>query len=513
MKRTKIILALILSVVMLLSVTVVLAACSEEKSNPSTTIYFYTSQGQALQEKTQVAIQNFEAKYPGWKVQHTAAGSYDDVKSKVLQDLQARQQPDLAYCYPDHVAEYLATGAVVNINDLINSTETVKDANGNDVTVGYTAAEQADFVSGYWNEGYASNYADYEQWGLDADAMLTLPFSKSTELLYTNTSALIYAKEHAGSADKRALFAPTEEDTEAGRTFHVAQTWDELWAQCKVLKELFPNCTPLGYDSEANWFITMCEQNGWGFTAANGNHYLFDNENTKAWLTELKGYYDQKLFTTEEIYGQYTSNLFKLGVGKLQESKSSLGVVNQNNSLEKDDGGCVYCIGSSGGASYQKSDTGNFQMGIYPLPGSKKSDGTITYRQISQGPSLVMLKGGYRLDAEQQALKLKMTFLFVKELMEPTFQASFSIASGYNPVRESVFDIEAYSDFISGTDSTAMAAATAKLLSDRFFISPAFDGSSIARSQVGNALVYAVKNEKPVDKALSDAVANCPVDL
>ncbi len=551
MKKSKIFLAMLLAVVMVLSV-VALAACKDDEEtakDAAHTIYFYSSQGQALQEKTLLAIQSFEAKYPGWKVQHSSAGDYDDVKEKILSDLPARQQPDLAYCYPDHVAEYLKTGAVVNLNTLLYSEETVNDKDGNAVRVGYTEDELRDFVSGYWNEGKARNYADYERYGLDEEAMLTLPFVKSTELMYTNTSALKYICLKLASEGKttdsalfgtingttvtkvsnqKVTYVKTDDkgqpknvditvdafaidgDIDVGDkvTVNIAQTWDVLWKQCEIIKREFPNSTPLGYDSEANWFITMCQQNGWDYTRANGvENYTFYNKNTEDWLKELKGYYDKALFTTEEISGQYTSNLFKLGVGKVHEvtSKDNKKVVSYEATLEKDDGGCVYCIGSSGGASYQKSDTGNFNTEIYPIPGVDASHNYC----ISQGPSLVMLQGGYRLTAEQQALKLKMTFLFVKELLDPSFQATFSIASGYNPARDSVFEIPAYVTHLSGTDSTAKAAKAAQQLSDRFFVSPAFDGSSKARLQVGNALVFAVKGEKDASRALIDAYSNC----
>ena len=42
-----------------------------------------------------------------------------------------------------------------------------------------------------------------------------------------------------------------------------------------------------------------------------------------------------------------------------------------------------------------------------------------------------------------------------------------------------------------------------------FYTSPAFVGSSEARTQVGNALVYALTGEKDAAKALADAYKNC----
>jgi hypothetical protein len=46
-------------------------------------------------------------------------------------------------------------------------------------------------------------------------------------------------------------------------------------------------------------------------------------------------------------------------------------------------------------------------------------------------------------------------------------------------------------------------------MSDRFYTSPAFKGSSTAREQVGAALVYAIQSQKTAQEALEDAYRNC----
>ncbi len=439
---------------------VLLTACNETSTDYSHTIVFYSSQGDSLQQITQVAINNFEAKFPGWKVEHVQVGGYDDVKEKVISDFQGKQQPDLAYCYADHVAQYLQTSKVIDLNTLINSTATVKGANDVEYAVGYTQEEVADFVQGYYKEGLASNYGDYAKYGYSENAMLTLPFVKSTELMYYNKTAL----------DALGL--------------QPATTWDELWTQAKYLRAEYPTATPLGYDSEANWFITMCEQNGWGYTSANAPHYLFNNDNTTAWLEKLNEYYGKGYVTTQQEYGAYTSALFTKGT----------------------DGGAIYCIGSSGGASHQ--NPGNaFEWGIAPIPGSVREDGSINNAAISQGPSLVMFEAGNGVENVDE--KKIMTFMFIKELLDPTFQAAFAKESGYNPSRNSVYEIEDYAEHMAGKDITAVAARIAASMSDRFFTSPAFIGSSTARTQVGNVVLYTLKGSKSAQKALADAVANC----
>lgn len=450
---------LILAIVMACCMTV-FVACDKTTTDYEHTIVFYSSQGDSLQQVTQNAIRSFEAKFPGWKVEHVQVGGYDDVKEKIISDFQGNQQPDLAYCYADHVAQYLQTSKVYDLNTLINSTQTVTGANDVAYPVGYTTAEVADFVSGYYNEGYASNYGDYEKYGYSAESMLTLPFVKSTELMYYNKTAL----------DKLG--------------FKPATTWDELWEQCAALKEEYPTATPLAYDSEANWFITTCQQNGWGYTSANaGNHYLFNNADTTAWLTKLNEYYNLGYITTQNEYGAYTSALFTKGA---------------------ENGGAIYCIGSSGGASHQDPN-GAFKYGVAPIPASGSEPGQNA--AISQGPSLVMFEAGNGVTNIDE--KKIMTFMFVKELLDPTFQAAFAIASGYNPCRNSTFELETYAEHMESDNITAISANVAASMKDRFFTSPAFVGSSTARVQVGNVLLYSLTGRKTPSKALSDAINNC----
>ena len=454
----KLLVSLVILVLMVSMCATILVACNQETVDYSKTIIFYSSQGDALQKITTNAIAAFEAKYPGWKVVHQNPGGYDEVKEKIVKDLQGKMQPDIAYCYPDHVAQYLQSGKVIDMSTLINSTELY-----NGELIGFTEEEIADFVPGYYKEGLATNFGGYSTYGFTETSMLTLPFVKSTELMFYNKTAL----------DALGL--------------QPATTWDELWEQCAAIRDRYPKATPLGYDSEANWFITMCEQNGWGYTTSEGtNNYLFKNEGTIGWLTELKGYYDKTYLTTKmDLNNAYTSGLFTKGV---------------------EEGGLVYCIGSSGGASHQDPGTA-FEWGIAPIPGSVQEDGSVNYSVISQGPSLVMFEAGYKVENIDE--KKLMTWLFVKELLDPTFQAAFSIASGYNPSRMATFDVPVYAEHMEKDSITAVAARVASGMSEWFFTSPAFKGSSTARDQVGKALLYAIQGQKDPEKALRDAYKNC----
>ena len=238
------------------------------------TIKFYHTMGSNLSDVLNAYIPEFNKLYPNIHIVNEKVGGYDDVRDKISTELTANNQPNIAYCYPDHVALYNMANAVVQIDNIIDSTETVTRADGTTEILGLTQAQKDDFIKGYYEEG--------QQFG--DGLMYTMPFSKSTEVLYYNKTFF----------DEHKLTVPT--------------TWDEMEAVMKAIKKIDPNSIPLGYDSEANWFITMCEQLGSPYTSADpSNHFLFNNDTNKDFVKRIRGWYNDGLVTTQTIYGAYTS--------------------------------------------------------------------------------------------------------------------------------------------------------------------------------------------------------------
>ena len=203
------------------------------------TITFYSTMGDNLQKVFNVYLEEFQELYPNITVDHQQPGGYDDVRDQIKTELSNGLHPNLAYCYPDHVALYNKAKGVIALDKLIKDKE-----------YGLTKEQQADFIEGYWNEG--------RQFG--DDKMYTLPFSKSTEVLYYNKTFF----------DEHKLTVPTN--------------WDELEAVARQIKAIEPASIPLGYDSEGNWFITMAEQFGNDYTQAVdkiSDRFTFDNAGNK----------------------------------------------------------------------------------------------------------------------------------------------------------------------------------------------------------------------------------------
>ena len=392
------------------------------------TITFYHTMGSNLSDVLNIYIEEFNELYPNIHIVHEQVGGYDDVRDQIKTELTVGNQPNVAYCYPDHVALYNIARAVVTLDTLIASDITVTRADGSTEPLGLTEDQIADFIEGYYNEG--REFGD--------NLMYTMPMSKSTEVLYYNKTFF----------DANNLTVPT--------------TWEELEALCAKILEIDPDCIPLGYDSENNWFINMTEQYGSPYTSASGEeHFLFDNETNKNFVKMFREWYQKGYVTTQEIYGAYTSGLFVATSG--------------TNSYMS--------IGSSAGATHQRptktADGYPFEVGIAPIPQVNAENPKV----ISQGPSLCIFK-----DANPQ--EVIASWLFVKFLTtNVNFQAEFSMASGYVPVLKSVAQNEVYAQFLNSADGgDYISALSAKICLEQekaYYTSPAFNGSSAARDQVG----------------------------
>ena len=232
---------------------------------------FYHTMGTNLSDVLNLYIEEFNKLYPNIHITSEKIGSYDDVRDQISTEITVGNQPNIAYCYPDHVALYNLAGAVATLDGLINRQIEVARADGTAEILGLTDEQKADFIPGYYAEG--TQFGD----GL----MYTMPFSKSTEVLYYNKTFF----------DANGLTVPT--------------TWEEMEATCAKIKEIDPNSIPLGYDSESNWFITMCEQYGSDYTSASGDHYLFNNETNRGFIKMFREWYQKGYLTTQKLRRLY----------------------------------------------------------------------------------------------------------------------------------------------------------------------------------------------------------------
>jgi multiple sugar transport system substrate-binding protein len=236
----------------------------------------------------------------------------------------------------------------------------------------------------------------------------------------------------------------------------------------------------------------MCEQYNSPYTSATGDKYLFNNDKNIEFVKMFRDWYQKSYVTTQNLYNAYTSGLFTATTGQ----KSYM------------------CIGSSAGASHQipeKDADGNypFEVGIATIPQVDASNPKV----ISQGPSLCIFK-------KDNAQEVVASWLFVKFLTTKVeFQAEFSMVSGYVPVIKSVGENETYKKFINDANGYGnLPALSAKICLEQekaYYTSPAFNGSSVARDEVGKLMTTCLAGDDGgntdtfIKNAFQDAIDEC----
>ena len=497
MKKTTKFLAVVASGVLLVSNVVAMASCGGNDGDSiknteivtgdvncvaydgsNVTVTFYHTMGDALETILVKNIERFNKMYPNITIKQASKGDYPGLRDQITTEMQGNNTaPSIAYCYPDHVALYNKSKATLPLDDFINHTE-----------VGLTQEQINDFVPAYYNEGKV--YGD--------NKMYTLPMLKSTEVLYYNKT---YFETNAAMFAEKGLDVETKNTPES---VFDGLTWDQMEILCETIaaseKELGNKCIPLGYDSEANWFITMCEQYGSAYTDATMNndqnsHFLFNNETNRNFVKRFREWYKKGYVTTEELNGgTYTSNLFKETDAKKSHTYMS--------------------IGSSAGATYQcpsKNKDGvtyPFEVGVTMIPQVDAANP----KMISQGPSLCMFK-------KSNEQEMAAAWLFVKFLCtDVRLQASLSSNNGYTSAVQSVVNDPTYAGFLDLADGNAFLQATVIkqtiAMRDFYYVSPAFHGSSTARDDVGT-LIQTCFSKDPsgsqtvdqfIEKSFADAV-------
>ena len=177
-------------------------------------------------------------KEKGITVKPVYQGAYNDLKSKITAAIKAKSAPAIAQAYPDWVAEYLQSGAVVELDDYIFDEE--------------VGIENFDDIA----QAYRDENSQYE-----GGKFYSLPFNKSTEVLYYNKTFF----------DENNLEVPT--------------TWEELEEVSKTITELTGN-PAFGFDSAENAFLTLVKQFGGEYTNNEGE-VLFGESDAAVKMLEM----------------------------------------------------------------------------------------------------------------------------------------------------------------------------------------------------------------------------------
>lgn len=478
------ILIVVLTVIIACSSLVALVACNKNApasvdfevpeggyDGSSVEITFYHAMGTALQKQLEKAITRFNEIYPNITVTHSSKGNYDSVQTQINTALAGgvKNAPSMSFCYSDHVAVYNMAKAVIKLDSLVDST-VINSADNS--LVGYTQEQKDDFYGNFYDEG---KVFDVEK------SLYQLPMMRSTDILYYNKTFF----------EKKNYQVPTHwwctEDCDADCKSSVEYI-------CEQIKKDDNSAVPFGYDSEANWFITLCEQMESGYTTYEGDtNFIFDNETNKTFVKKLREWRQKGYITTKSLEnGKYVSDLFK--VGEVENTQK-----------------CYMCVGSSGGASYQIPSEGLFEVGVAVSPSVDPENP----KYISQGPSICI----FNKENKQEVMA---AWLFAKFLTtDVEFQADYAMQNGYIPVIKSAKEDAIFQQWLAKADGADyLAASAAKVCyscQENLFTSLAFNGSSTARTQVGLLLAKCISaNTSDVDglinESFNDAIDKCIYD-
>lgn len=462
------------------------------------TITFWHCLGHNKRMNLQAIADAFNAKYAGkYKIydleKSKLGGDYGALASAAKTKIAGHEVPALCMGYPDTFSSYMT-------DDIDRSNLYCLDGFIEDETYGYSEKERADFVKSFYDEG--NNYQFPGVW--------SMPMYKSTEIMYYNANFFAGANPwslHKLSANtefvskyealnNKGKYATDDElaDFKAfakgvgAYTYEVPVTWDEMIATSKqILKDReteqqTSDFYAMGYDSDANMFITQFAQRGIDYTVNNAEsrrdpekHYLFKNDKAKEFLTEIVQLVKDKVLITKGRLGdsKYTNELF--------------------NNLE-----CAFTIGSTGGSSYNISE--DFAVRLAPVPAVDAAHPTY----IQQGPSICFF------DNNNDYIH-KGAWLFYKMLAETEYNTRLALENSYDPIRHSCFETDDYKNHIAQHD-VAMEFDIpyhTKDLRQYYMTSPVFPGSDRARDEIGSLIKYAINQNLGVDGAINKAYNIC----
>ncbi len=421
------------------------------------TINFLCMAYSQYRDRLQSMVDEFRKLEPHVKVNlynPQGSGNYAMIEKTIVSGFFKDDYPDIAQCYPDNVVKYIAQGYAYNLDEYINN----KDYGLLD--------DEDDYISSFIEEGQR----------YPVTGTYSLPFCKSTELMYYNADALL-------NLDLSSIDSSINEGKPLDAGYLDNLSWEELFdklcpaivtynnsleAEHKIMKDS-ENSAVFTYDSDENFFITLAHQYEYGYTSIDENgkgKVDFNNHNMKDLIKKMKVAKDNKYLQTRGSYLDYVSYLF------------------QNREA-------LFTISSTAGLSYNYSFTKPFAMGVAKIPHPEGK----AYSCINQGPSVCIL------DHKDNNRSLA-SFLLWKHITNKENASSWALHTGYMGIRHTSYESEEYLKALEiNEDSSLYDVAVAdnlKKISDvraSTFNTDVFRGSSNARTNVGLLLKECLLSE------------------
>ena len=408
----------------------------------------------------QQAITDFEALYPNIKVNLRLYTNYGVIYNDVITNLATGTTPNVCITYPDHIATYLSgVNTVVPLDGLI--TDEKYGLGGSEVRFEGPTAEE--IVPKYLSECVidGTHYA--------------LPYMRSSEALYINKTYV------------EAL----------GYTVPDMVTWDWIWEVSDAATAKNEDGTyavngqevliPFIYKSTDNMMIQYLAQVGAGYSTADGEILIFNNE-MEDFLYEISSHVKNGAFSTFKI-SSYPANFLNAGQ-------------------------CIFAIDSTAGATWMGCDAPlidiaeenlvRFETVVRPIPQIDVDNPMM----ISQGPSVCI----FNKSDPQEVLA---SWLFTQYLLTNDVQIAYAQTEGYVPVTEKAQNDPVYTDYLSraGEDNdlyydVKIAASRLALdYTENTFVTPVYNGSASLRDAAGQLIentAKATRRNQTVDDAFME---------
>lgn len=409
--------------------------------------------------------------------------NYNKIFDNVTASFTAATYPDLVVCYADHVTSYIKEGFAVNLDTYIE--------NG-------MIEDKEDIIPAYLEEGAK----------FTTPGTYMVPFNKSTEYMLYNSDVL-------EGLDLTKINAKINEGKALSAAYLQSLTWEEFFdvlcpalisynetldAEHKIISINGDETDGiLAYESDQNSLISMIIQNDLNYVSIKDGEGSFDfnNPEVKNLVKKLAGYAKKGYISTKGSSGKYNS--------ELMAKKSALFEITSST-------GTSYF----GTNQYQKNNI-NYGFAKVPYAAGKAR------KVISQGTSLCLLSNNKDSSAKAQARR-NAAAKFYGFLSNKANSLDWAIKSGYEPIRNSIFEHEEYLSFTDTTQYTDkksseyLAAKGHNFIKDftnDYFTTPAFIGSAAARTQMGGIMTKAATNrakdvtDVEIDTWFNDAMAIC----
>lgn len=398
------------------------------------TFFYPVNIGGAVPDLIDKMVTDFEAQNPGIKINAVYTGNYGDNAVQVVSAFQSGTQPDF-FLY-DYTAclDIIAAGYVTPLNEYVNA-----DADGEDYL--------ADFLEGFMVDAYIG------------DTLYSIPFQRSTEIMYYNKDA----------------FAAAGLDPESPPA-----TWDELleYAQKLTIKDASGNVTQwgIGIDGDnAQWWLGgMCLQN-----SVDGSN-LMNDDGTEVY------------FNTPEVIEalQFVCDL------SMKYEVMPTGIQKWSDLPTQFLDGQYAMIYHTSGNLTNIASNADFEFGAAYLPGNKRN-GACT------GGGSFFISEGIPEENKEAAWK------FIRYVTSPECQAQWMIDTGYVAVCKSAQETDLLKAYFDEVPQAKVAMDQVVYAGPELTV----NNSGIVWDALNDNITAALTGEKSVEDAMNDAQAKADAAL